>query len=454
MASIGIRILLITPEKEMIPFSLKLDFQCTHNMAEYEALIQGLRILQDFNVKRVHAFGDSLLVISQVKAEWQVKDQKLLPYQKIVLALIDGFDEFQLFHIKREFNQIADGLASLGSIMSFRDEESCRSFEIGRLDQPAFIPVMQINQTEQKKKPWYQDIKISSKLWASTRIVKEGAESDSTYVCPIFYSCRCPLSSCGFSAEYSRCLDKEEAKEVVREAHEGICGGHVGYQTLVKQIIRAGYYWKTMQQDCYHFVKKCVQCQMHAPSIHAPATYLQSVVSPWPFSMWAFDVVGPITPSASNGHKYFLAATEYFTKWVEAVTLRTVEGQHVVSFIHKNILCHFGIPHDIVSDNGTHFKNERMKIFCSKFRIHHHFQLPTIPKGTVRQKLQIKFWFASWKEHWDGSWLAWENPWCTLGTIEPPFKPQLMQLLQKLVYETEVVLPLYVQKPLLSSHLY
>jgi hypothetical protein len=39
MAGIGIGILLITPEKEMIPFSLKLDFQCTHNMAKYEALI-------------------------------------------------------------------------------------------------------------------------------------------------------------------------------------------------------------------------------------------------------------------------------------------------------------------------------------------------------------------------------------------------------------------------------
>ena len=69
MAGIGIGILLITPEKEMIPFSLKLDFQCTHNMAEYEALIQGLKILLDFNVKRVHAYGDSLLVVNQVRAE-------------------------------------------------------------------------------------------------------------------------------------------------------------------------------------------------------------------------------------------------------------------------------------------------------------------------------------------------------------------------------------------------
>ena len=69
MAGIGIGILLITPEKEMISFSLKLDFQCTHNMAEYEALIQSLKILLDFNVKRVHAYGDSLLVVNQVRAE-------------------------------------------------------------------------------------------------------------------------------------------------------------------------------------------------------------------------------------------------------------------------------------------------------------------------------------------------------------------------------------------------
>uniref|UniRef100_A0A5K1EIT5 Uncharacterized protein n=1 Tax=Nymphaea colorata TaxID=210225 RepID=A0A5K1EIT5_9MAGN len=56
-ADIGI--LLITPEDEMILYSLKLDFSCTHNVVEYEALIQGLRSLLSFQVKMVHAFGDS-----------------------------------------------------------------------------------------------------------------------------------------------------------------------------------------------------------------------------------------------------------------------------------------------------------------------------------------------------------------------------------------------------------
>ena len=450
MAGIGIGILLITPEKEMIPFSLKLDFQCTHNMAEYEALIQGLKILLDFNVKRVHAYGDSLLVVNQVRAEWQVKDQKLFPYQKIVSALVSKFEEFELFHIKRDFNQVADSLASLGSIMAFKNGESCRSFEIGRLDQPAFLPTEQVNQAEQRKKPWYYNIKNFIETGEFPPELSKKEQRAIQRMSTRYFILANVLYRRGFSSEYSRCLDEDEAKEVVREAHESICGGHVGYQTLVKQIIRAGYYWKTMQQDCYHYVKKCVQCQIHAPSIHAPATYLQSVVSPWPFSMWAFDVVGPITPSASNGHKYFLAATEYFTKWVEAITLCTVEGRHVVSFIHKSILCRFGIPHDIVSDNGSHFKNEKMKTFCSKFRIYHHFSAPYYPQGNgqaeATNKILIRILERTVETGRDWHEKIHDALWAYRTTIRTPTNATPSEL----VYGTEVVLPLHVQKPALK----
>ena len=194
MSGIGIGVLLITPEKEMIPYSLKLGFQCTHNMAEYEALIQGLKILQSFNVKRVHAFGDSLLVVSQVNTEWQVKDSKLIPYQKIVLALVDSFEEFQLNHIRREHNQIADGLASLGSILSFKGSESCRSFEVGRLEQPAFISTMQVNQVDQKEKPWYQNIKNFIETGEfPPEMPKREQRAIQRMSTRLFHSCQCPL---------------------------------------------------------------------------------------------------------------------------------------------------------------------------------------------------------------------------------------------------------------------
>uniref|UniRef100_A0A5K1CIJ1 RNase H type-1 domain-containing protein n=1 Tax=Nymphaea colorata TaxID=210225 RepID=A0A5K1CIJ1_9MAGN len=116
-ADIGI--LLVTSEDEMTPHSLKLDFPCTHNMAKYEVLIQGLRSLLSFQVKKVHAFDDSQLIINQVNGEWQVKDKKLVSYQENTSSLIQRFEEVQLAHIKREGNPIVDGLASLGSTITF-----------------------------------------------------------------------------------------------------------------------------------------------------------------------------------------------------------------------------------------------------------------------------------------------------------------------------------------------
>jgi hypothetical protein len=50
--------------------------------------------------------------------------------------------------------------------------------------------------------------------------------------------------------------------------------------------------------------------------------------------------------------KFILVAVEYFTKWVEAETLASITSQTVEKFIWKNIICHFGLPHAIISDNG------------------------------------------------------------------------------------------------------
>uniref|UniRef100_A0A5K1A4A4 RNase H type-1 domain-containing protein n=1 Tax=Nymphaea colorata TaxID=210225 RepID=A0A5K1A4A4_9MAGN len=155
----GIGILLITLKNEMILYSLKFDFPCTHNMAEYEALIQGLRSLLSFQVKRVYAFGDSQLIINQVNGKWQVKDENLVPYQEIAAYLIRQFEEGQLAHIKREGNPIADGHASLGSTITFQTNESISSFEIGRLERLAFETTTHVYHIQEGNTPCYRDIK-------------------------------------------------------------------------------------------------------------------------------------------------------------------------------------------------------------------------------------------------------------------------------------------------------
>ncbi|PHT61960.1 hypothetical protein T459_34199 [Capsicum annuum] len=64
------------------------------------------------------------------------------------------------------------------------------------------------------------------------------------------------------------------------------------------------------------------------------------MAAPWPFIAWGMDVMGPIEPKASNGHIFILVATDYFTKWVEALTFKSVTKKAVVGFFHANIICY------------------------------------------------------------------------------------------------------------------
>ena len=65
----------------------------------------------------------------------------------------------------------------------------------------------------------------------------------------------------GFSHPYLRCLGTEEVDYVMREVHKGICGNHSGSRSLVHKLMRAGYYWPTMQKDAEAYVKICDKWQ-------------------------------------------------------------------------------------------------------------------------------------------------------------------------------------------------
>ena len=65
----------------------------------------------------------------------------------------------------------------------------------------------------------------------------------------------------GFSRPYLRFLGTEEADYVMREVHEGICRNHSGSRSLVHKLVRAGYYWPTMQKDAETYVKIYDKCQ-------------------------------------------------------------------------------------------------------------------------------------------------------------------------------------------------
>jgi ribonuclease HI len=105
-------ILLISPSQEVIILSYKLEFETTNNITEYEALVLGLRASKDMAIECLVVFGDSELIINQVKNIYQAKKQRLKQYINEVWDLIDNlFLEFNISFIPRKENQKEDSLA-------------------------------------------------------------------------------------------------------------------------------------------------------------------------------------------------------------------------------------------------------------------------------------------------------------------------------------------------------
>ena len=93
-----------------------------------------------------------------------------------------------------------------------------------------------------------------------------------------------------------------------------------------------------------------------------------AIYSPWPFHTWGIDILGPF-PLAIRQMKYLIVAIEYFTKWIEAEPVAQITAHKVQHFVWKNIVCRFGVPRRLISDNGTQFASQQLGKLCAEVGI-------------------------------------------------------------------------------------
>ena len=110
-----VELVLISPERATIEKSLRLGFSAMNNEAEYEALLQGMAMVQKIGGKVVEMFLDSRLVVGQVKGEMEARNVRIQEYLSQVKRLRPSFDLFSLSHISRSVNTHADSLATLAT---------------------------------------------------------------------------------------------------------------------------------------------------------------------------------------------------------------------------------------------------------------------------------------------------------------------------------------------------
>jgi ribonuclease HI len=133
----GVGIVLMSPSKIMHPHAIRLEFSCTNNEAEYEALIQGMILAQEMKIEHLIVTGDSELVINQVTQRYKIKKERLKLYFKRVNELMESFSSFNISFIPRDKNHKADSLALVASLSNPDDIQRKMSFQVERAFRPS-----------------------------------------------------------------------------------------------------------------------------------------------------------------------------------------------------------------------------------------------------------------------------------------------------------------------------
>ena len=110
---------------------------------------------------------------------------------------------------------------------------------------------------------------------------------------------------------------------------------------------------------------------------------LRPIMSARAFAKWVIDLVGPIRPPTKGSRaQYIIVAIDYLTKWVEAKATPKNDARTATKFLFENIFTRYGLPLEIVSDQGVHFVNEVIEFLLAEFIITHKRSAPYHPQAS------------------------------------------------------------------------
>ena len=151
-------------------------------------------------------------------------------------------------------------------------------------------------------------------------------------------------------------------QEVIRAAHAGFSGGHFGLKKTLAQVQRRAY-WVGWTTDVRLYCLRCPECAKY----HRGAAPKQGALAEFrvgePMERWGIDLTGP-HPTSAGGHKYILTAIDYFSRWTEAFPIRNQEAATVAKVLVEQVFVRFGVPLQILTDQGPNFESGLFQEVC------------------------------------------------------------------------------------------
>ena len=117
-----------------------------------------------------------------------------------------------------------------------------------------------------------------------------------------------------------------------------------------------------MLEDCFKDYKGCQECQKFCSIKKSPASAMNPIMKPWPFRGWGIDLIGQVFLSSN---KFVLVATDYFTKWIEAIPLKVASSANVIEFIFNIVFIDLGPLSPLQLIQGKMFTSKEFEDFAA-----------------------------------------------------------------------------------------
>jgi hypothetical protein len=314
--------MLISPSKIKTCYTARLDFNCTNNIAEYEALLLGLRKLKSMGIRRPIPKSDSQVISGHVDKSSKARDPKLEKYLDAVRRMEASFEGFSVKKHPKRRKQTCRFVSSVSGTRGlplpsevFFETIKAPSVE---LMERAVLTISPVHNED-----WRTEIVsfLQGNCLSDHEVYNKRMEARARPYIII----EGELYKQGVCSPLLKCLSRTEGQELMKEIHAGLCRAHIGSRPLLGKVFRQGFYWPKAAPDAADLVKKYENCQRCARDQKQPSSLTQLIQPTWPLQRWGLDLLSPLPPAQGN-LKYVVVVVEYFFKWIEAKPLATINS--------------------------------------------------------------------------------------------------------------------------------
>ena len=154
---------------------------------------------------------------------------------------------------------------------------------------------------------------------------------------------------------------------VLKQMHNSLLSGHLGRKKTKGKILQR-FYWFGVRDDVDIWIRQCDLCGANKLPSKTPKAPLGDMRVGAPLDRFATDILGPF-PATERGNRYILVVTDYFSNWVEIFPIQDQTAMTCARVILNEVICRYGCPLDIHSDQGRNYTSEIFSELCNLLEI-------------------------------------------------------------------------------------